>query len=82
MRQGDSPEEAGLKALKRIVENTVEPYLLDDKGRPKFNVNFYAINKKGEFAGTSIWSGAKFAAHDGVTNQTYESAYLYKRERR
>lgn len=82
MRQGDSPEEAGLKALKRIAENTVEPYLLDDKGRPKFNVNFYAINKKGQFAGTSIWSGAKFAAHDGVTNKTYESAYLYKRERR
>lgn len=82
MRQGLSPEEAGLRMLKRIAENTVEPYLLDDKGRPRFNVNFYAINKKGEFAGTAIWSGSRYAAHDGESSREYPSAYLYKREDR
>lgn len=80
MRQGVSPQEAGLRVLRRIVENTVEPYLQDEQGRPNFNVNFYAINKQGEFAGTAIWSGSRFAAHDGETNQIYESAYLFKKK--
>ncbi len=80
MRQGVSPEQAGLKVLQRIVENTTEPYLRDDRGRPKFNVNFYAINKQGEFAGTAIWSGSQYVAHDGRKNRTYDSAYLFKRE--
>ena len=79
MRGGLSPEEAGLLALKRIVDFTVEPYLLRDDGRPRFNVNFYAINKQGEMAGTSIWSGSQYAAHDGKTNRLHDSAYLFKR---
>lgn len=79
MRQGLSPEEAGLRVLKRIAENTTEPYLLDDAGRPRFNVNFYAINKKGEFAGTAIWSRSRFAAHDGSEAKLYDSAYLFER---
>lgn len=80
MRQGFSPEEAGLKVLQRIAENTVEPYLLDENGRPNFNVLFYAINKKGEFAGTAMWSGRKYAAHDGAAAKLYDCAYLFKRE--
>lgn len=81
MRQGLSPEEAGLKVLQRIAENTVEPYLLDEKGRPRFQLNFYAINQKGEFAGTALWSGSRYAAHDGRASKPYESAYVFKRER-
>ena len=80
MRQGLSPEEAGLRALKRIAENTAEPYLLEDQGRPNFQVNFYTINKKGEFAGTALWSGSRYVAHDGRELRRYDSAYLYKRE--
>jgi N4-(beta-N-acetylglucosaminyl)-L-asparaginase len=79
MRQGISPEEAGLRALRRIAENTVEPYLLTEDGKPNFQVTFYAVNRKGEFAGTSIWSNKKYAAHDGKTNRLYDTAYLYKR---
>ncbi len=79
MRQGDSPEEAGLKVLKRIAENTVEPYLLDDQGRPRFNVNFYLVNKAGQFAGVSMWSGGRYAAYEGRENKIRNSAYLYKR---
>ncbi|MDA2925990.1 N(4)-(beta-N-acetylglucosaminyl)-L-asparaginase [Acidobacteria bacterium AH-259-G07] len=81
MRRGLSPEEAGLRVLKRIVENTVEPYLIDHNGRPKFDVKFYALNKRGEFAGTAIWSGSKYAAHDGAKNKHYEVSYLFKREK-
>ncbi len=79
MRGGASPEEAGLKALQRIAENTTEPYLLDDAGRPNFDVKFYTVNKKGEFAGVAMWSGAQFAAHDGNENKLRDCAYLYKR---
>ncbi len=82
MRQGASPEEAGLRALQRIVDNTTEPYLLDAGGRPKFNVKFYAINKKGDFAGTSIWSGGQYAAHDGVENKLHDCAYLFRRDKK
>jgi N4-(beta-N-acetylglucosaminyl)-L-asparaginase len=54
--------------------------LLDSQGRPKFDVNFYAINKKGEFGGASIWSGAKFAVNTGEKeSRLHEAAYLFKR---
>lgn len=79
MRQGKSPEEACLTACKRIVEHTIMKRLLNDDGKPNFNVTFYAINKRGEFGSASIWSGAMFAVHDGLTNKKYESSYLYKR---
>ena len=54
MRAGKSPLDAGMEALRRIRDNTVEPRLLDDKGRPNFNVNFYIVNARGEFAGVSL----------------------------
>jgi N4-(beta-N-acetylglucosaminyl)-L-asparaginase len=78
MRQGFSPEEAGLKVLQRIAENTVEPYLQDSKGRPRFHLLFYALNKKGEFAGVSMYEGRKYAAHDGGENTLHDAAYLFK----
>jgi N4-(beta-N-acetylglucosaminyl)-L-asparaginase len=78
MRQGLSPEEAGLRVLKRIAENTIEPYLLDEKGRPNFNLLFYAVNKQGDYAGVSMRSGRKFAVHDGSSNKLREAAYLYR----
>jgi len=77
MRNGDSPEEAGLKVLQRIAENTTESYLLDDDGRPNFGLAFYLVNKKGEFAGTSFRSGRQYAAHDGKENKLRDFAYLY-----
>jgi len=83
MRQGKSPEEACLMACKRIVSQTKMKRLLDDKGRPKFNVNFYAINVRGEFGGAAIWSGPRYAVNTGEPqSRLLECAYLYKRERR
>lgn len=79
MRRGLSPEQACLEALKRVVDTTREDYLLDKDGRPDFQLNFYAINKKGQFGGAALWSGARFAAHNGVENKLYDSAYLFKR---
>jgi len=82
MRQGKGPEEACLMACKRISEQTKMKRLLDDNNRPNFNVNFYAINVKGEFGGASIWSGSRYAVNTGeAQSRIMECAYLYKRSR-
>ena len=82
MRQGKSPEEAALKTLERISALARENQ--DAQGRLKtgFNVNFYAVNKKGEFAGAALWSGSRFAVADASGARLVDSAYLYKREPR
>ncbi len=81
MRDGMSPEEACLQACKRIAAQTKMKRLLDEKGRPNFQVNFYAVNKKGEYGGGAIWSGTKFAVNTGEKESRHEdAAYLFKRE--
>jgi len=80
MRQGKSPEEACLMMLKRILKNIKERRLLDDEGKPKFNLQFYALNKKGEFGGASFFSGSRMAVHDGKENKLVDMAYLFNRK--
>lgn len=79
MRAGKSPEQACLDACKRIVEHNRMRRLKDDSGRPTFNVNFYAINKRGEYGAAAIYSGSKFAVHDGTSARLLDAAYLYKK---
>jgi N4-(beta-N-acetylglucosaminyl)-L-asparaginase len=79
MRHGMKPEQAILDVLERICKKTVAKYLLNAPGRPKFDVNFYAINKAGEFAGGAIYKGGKYAVHDGKTNTLRDSAYVLTR---
>ncbi len=50
MRGGMHPQDACLEALRRIVAFTVEPRLQDDRGRPNFGVDFYAVNKRESMA--------------------------------
>jgi N4-(beta-N-acetylglucosaminyl)-L-asparaginase len=63
--------------LKRVVKLT-EPRLLDERGRPKFDLKFYAVNKRGEFGAASLYPG-RFAAHDGTEAKLMDAAYLYER---
>ena len=67
MRRGLHPKDAGLEALKRIKANTV-PRLLNKRGEPTFNINFYILNKKGDYAGVAMYSTepnrARFAVCD------------------
>lgn len=82
MGMGHSPEEACLKALEKIADKSKRlPHLLNDEGRPRFGLNFYAINKKGEYGGASMWSGARYAVHDGKENTRKPCAYLFERKR-
>jgi N4-(beta-N-acetylglucosaminyl)-L-asparaginase len=63
MRRGMSPKDAGMEALKRIKAATVESRLLNSRGEPNFNVNFYVLNARGEHTGVALYaaSGAVYA---------------------
>jgi len=78
MRAGQSPRDACLGALDRLVRATRVPYLLDGDGRPKFDVKFYAVNRAGEAAGAAIWAGAEYAfCRGGEEARLMECASLY-----
>jgi len=59
MRNGLAPKDAGMAALKRIVANTIEKRLLNERGHPNFNVVYYIINASGEHAGVSLYETEK-----------------------
>ena len=63
MRRGMSPKDAGLEALTRIKANTVEKRLLNSKGNPNFNIRFFVLNKRGDYAGLAMYHAGetKFA---------------------
>ena len=82
MGRGASPEEACILVLEKIAAKTkLQPHLLNSDGAPRFGLEFYALNKKGEFGSASMWSGGRFAVHDGKENKHREAAYLFKRNR-
>ncbi len=56
MRRGKHPKDAGMEAVRRIRENTIEKRLLNARGLPAFNVNFYVVNKAGEHAGVALYA--------------------------
>ena len=56
MRRGKPPKDAGMEALRRIKGNTIEPRLLNDRGTPNFNINFYIVNSVGNFAGVGMYA--------------------------
>ena len=56
MRRGKHPKDAGLEALRRIKSNTIEKRLLKANGDPNFNINFYVLNAKGEYAGVAMYN--------------------------
>lgn len=55
MRQGMHPKDAGLEALRRIKANTIEERLLNSRGEPSFDIRFFVLNKKGEYAGVAMY---------------------------
>lgn len=75
MRRGMKPADAALESLKRVVAAT-EPRLLNERGRPKFDLHFFAVNKRGEFAAASLYPG-RFAAHDGTEAKLHDTASLF-----
>jgi N4-(beta-N-acetylglucosaminyl)-L-asparaginase len=76
MRRGMSPAEAAMDAIKRVAAR----YGNNQDELRKFNLNFYAVNKRGEYAGAALWKGGSFAVHDGKVAKIVESAHLYERK--
>jgi N4-(beta-N-acetylglucosaminyl)-L-asparaginase len=80
MRQGASPTDACLGALRRIVTATRLPGLLDEQGRPRFDVKFYAVNRAGDVGAAAMWSGAQYAAcRAGDEPRLVDCAFLFER---
>jgi N4-(beta-N-acetylglucosaminyl)-L-asparaginase len=70
MRRGAHPKDAGIEALRRIRANTIEKRLLNNRGLPNFGINFYILNARGEYAGVTMYEGAKYAVCTDAGPQT------------
>ncbi len=77
MRRGMKPADACLETLKRVVAAT-PPRLLNERGRPTFGLQFYAVNKRGEIGAASLYP-ARYAAHDGRQGALRDAAFLYEK---
>ena len=80
MRRGVTPTDACLETLRRVVA-TSEARLLDEQGRPRFGLTFYAVNKNGEYGSASLFSGDRYAVWEGDRAALRDCAYLYERRR-
>jgi N4-(beta-N-acetylglucosaminyl)-L-asparaginase len=56
LRRGAAPRDAAVEALRRIAANTVEKRLLTPEGKPAFQLAFYVLGKKGDYAGVSMYA--------------------------
>jgi N4-(beta-N-acetylglucosaminyl)-L-asparaginase len=87
MRRGASPTDACLEALKRIANN----YNGDMKKLRQIEMQFYAVNKRGEYGAAALWSHSvtttdrgtrrephQYAVHDGRENKLRDMAHLYE----
>lgn len=78
MRRGMKPTDACMETLKRVMAAT-PPRLLGPDGKPKFDLQFYAVNKLGEFGAASLYP-TRYAAHDGSQGGLRDAAFLYQRQ--
>jgi N4-(beta-N-acetylglucosaminyl)-L-asparaginase len=87
MRRGMSPADAAMDAVKRVAAR----YGNNQEELRKFNLNFYAVNKKGEYGAAALWSHtrasdaspwkpSRFAIHDGREARILESDFLFERK--
>jgi len=68
MRQGFSPKEACIEAVRRIVKN--------QKDYKNFQVGFIALNKNGDTGAYSINTGFQYALYEKGKNKLIDSEYL------
>jgi N4-(beta-N-acetylglucosaminyl)-L-asparaginase len=87
MRRGMSPVDAAMDAIKRVAAR----YENNQEELGKFNLNFYAVNKRGEYGAAALWSHSRsgntspwkrsrFAIHDGKEAMIVESDFLFERK--
>ncbi|HVZ49873.1 MAG TPA: N(4)-(beta-N-acetylglucosaminyl)-L-asparaginase [Gemmatimonadaceae bacterium] len=81
MRRGSTPEQALINVMKRVIEHS-ERRLLDERGRPYFDLTFYALRKDGTYAGACAYEGTDFAVCDAKGPRLEKCAYLFKASER
>ena len=81
MRQGVDPEAACLRVIERVIAMT-EKRLLDDRGRARFDLTYYAVTKDGRYGSACLYEGTKFAVADAKGSRIEECAYALKASER
>lgn len=80
MAAGMAPAQACLEVARTIAQRSkLQRRLVDAQGRPKFNIQLYALRKDGLVGGASIWSGSRFAVADAKGARLQACEYLFKR---
>jgi N4-(beta-N-acetylglucosaminyl)-L-asparaginase len=82
MRKGMSPTDACLEALQRVARN-YEPF---SERLKQFHIQFYALNKNGEYGAGSLWGmhpggrRVQFAVHDGTKARLVPCTPLFDKQ--
>lgn len=79
MEAGLTPGEACLNVLRRIADRTREKRLLDGKGRPNFNVTFYAIRKDGATGSASMHEGYEHVVFSDGRARPQPCGFLFEK---
>lgn len=81
LERGQDPTDACRSALERMVSRTRHPALLDEQGRPRFNVTVYALRADGAYGSACLWSGYRFAVRDAQDPcaRTEPASFLFER---
>lgn len=77
MADGLSPTDACLATLRDVARMNRSPRLQREDGRPAFQINFYAINKKGEIGAAAMFP-SRHARMDENGPRIVDSAALYE----
>jgi N4-(beta-N-acetylglucosaminyl)-L-asparaginase len=78
MRQGMKPTDACLATLKRVVAMT-PPRLLDPPGRPTYQIQFYAVNKAGDYGCAGLYPTRYAVCDDSNGARLLDGAHLFDR---
>jgi N4-(beta-N-acetylglucosaminyl)-L-asparaginase len=81
MRQGMSPDQACMKTIERVIAMT-ERRLLDQRGRPLFDLQFYALAKDGRFGSATAYEGGSFAVADSQGARLVPMPFMFRRSER
>lgn len=78
MRRGMPPTDACLETLRRVVR-VAEDRMRSPDGRPRFDMQFYAVNKRGEFGGATMFANnVKQMVCDERGARLVDLAHLYE----
>ena len=65
-----------MKVMERVIAMTESRLMVN--GKPTFQLTYYAVNKKGEYAGACCYEGANFAVCDTNGARLEKCAFMYK----